>query len=54
MSYLMGKREIMKLRTAMEERDGGDFSLRDFHDVLLSEGSIPPTLMWEILGLSKN
>jgi len=54
MSYLMGKREIVKLRTAMEERDGGSFSLPDFHNALLSEGSIPPTLMWEILGLSKN
>jgi uncharacterized protein (DUF885 family) len=54
MTYLMGKREIMRLRTAAEQKDGGGFSLPDFHDALLSEGSIPPTLMWEILGLSKN
>jgi uncharacterized protein (DUF885 family) len=53
MSYLMGKREIMALRRAAEQRDGADFSLRAFHDALLREGSIPPTLMWEIMGLSK-
>ena len=52
MSYLMGKREIMDLRRAAETRDGDRFSLKAFHDALLAEGSIPPTLMWEILGLS--
>jgi uncharacterized protein (DUF885 family) len=53
MSYLMGKREIMALRQAAEERDGDRFSLKAFHDALLAEGSIPPTLMWDIMGLRK-
>ena len=53
LSYLMGKREIMMLREAAEDRDGEEFSERDFHDALLAEGSIPPTLMWEILGFEK-
>ncbi len=53
MSYLMGKREIMALRQAAEERDGDRFSLKAFHDALLAEGSIPPTLMWDIMGLQK-
>jgi uncharacterized protein (DUF885 family) len=54
MSYLMGKREIMALRQAAEERDGDQFSLKAFHDALLAEGSIPPTLMWDIMGLQKS
>ncbi|MFZ5981014.1 MAG: DUF885 domain-containing protein [Candidatus Zixiibacteriota bacterium] len=51
MSYLMGKREIMKLKKAMMEKQGDNFSIREFNDALLAAGSIPPTLMWEILGL---
>ena len=51
MSYLMGKRELMRLRDAAMTRDGADFNLKAFHDVLLAEGSIPPTLMWDVLGL---
>ncbi|MFH1687413.1 MAG: DUF885 domain-containing protein [bacterium] len=53
MSYLMGKLEILKLRQAAEARDGEEFSLRDFHDALLAEGSVPPALMWEVLGLGR-
>ncbi len=51
MSYLMGKREIMSLRDAAMARDGADFDQKAFHDALLAEGSIPPTLMWSVLGL---
>ncbi len=51
MAYLMGKLEIMKLREAMMLEQGDSFSLREFHDKLLAEGSVPPTLMWEVLGL---
>ncbi len=51
MSYLLGKREIMRLRAAAMARDGADFNLKAFHDALLAEGSIPPTLMWRVLGL---
>ncbi|MCP4684161.1 MAG: DUF885 domain-containing protein [bacterium] len=51
MSYLMGKREIERLRDAAIERDGDAFVERDFYDDLLAEGSIPPALMWKIMGL---
>lgn len=53
MSYLMGKREIERLRDAAMERDGELFSERDFYDALLAEGSIPPALMWDLMGLEK-
>ncbi|MFQ5452589.1 MAG: DUF885 domain-containing protein [Candidatus Zixiibacteriota bacterium] len=52
MSYLMGKREIMHLLEKAKERDGDNFSLQQFHDALLDEGSIPVTLMWKLMGLS--
>ena len=54
MSYLIGKTEIMRLLEAVRKRDGDNFSLKDFHDALLAEGSISPTLMWDIMGLPKN
>ena len=53
MSYLMGKREIMKLRQAMMKKEGDNFALGKFHDALLAEGSIAPALMWQVLGLKK-
>lgn len=53
MSYLMGKREIQNLRQAMMEQKGDNFTEREFNDALLAEGSIPTSLMWEILGLKK-
>ncbi|MEE8578068.1 MAG: DUF885 domain-containing protein, partial [candidate division Zixibacteria bacterium] len=51
MSYLMGKQEIMKLRQALEAREGDDFSEMDFHDALLAEGAIPPVLFWYLFEL---
>jgi len=53
MSYLMGKREIMKLRNAVMEKEGDNFSLLSFHDAILAEGSIPPAMLWEIMGVEK-
>ena len=53
MAYLMGKLEILKLRDATMKEKGDAFSLREFHDKLLAEGSVPPTLMWDVLGLKK-
>jgi len=53
MSYLMGKVEIQKLLEAMKKKEGDSFSLKGFHDRLLSEGSIPPTLLWEAWGLKQ-
>ncbi|MCB2230538.1 DUF885 domain-containing protein [bacterium] len=51
MCYLVGKVMIQQLRDDMMERDGEAFSEREFHDQLLSEGSIPPALVREAMGL---
>jgi uncharacterized protein (DUF885 family) len=42
MSYLIGKREIMSLRDDYRARMADRFTLRGFHDALLSHGTIPP------------
>jgi len=41
MSYLIGKKEIIKLRDECRERLGSLFELREFHNKLLSYGNIP-------------
>lgn len=53
MSYLIGKLQIMELRDAMMAKEGDNFSLKDFHDRLLAEGSLPPPLLWKIWGLKE-
>lgn len=50
-SYLIGKLEILNLRSAFKKKMGNSYNLKSFHDSLLAEGSIPPVLMWEILDL---
>lgn len=44
MSYLMGKRGILAIREAYQEALGDRFDLKEFHDRLLSLGSIPVPL----------
>lgn len=49
LSYKVGQREIQRWRAGAEDRLGGDFSLPDFHDRLLSLGSLPlPVLKREL------
>ena len=43
--YMLGKEGIRGLRREMEERQGNRFTLRRFHDDLLSYGSIPVSLI---------
>ncbi|HEY7968608.1 MAG TPA: DUF885 family protein, partial [Candidatus Limnocylindrales bacterium] len=41
LSYLLGKVLLLQLRADEQARLGSAFSLRDFHDTLLRNGSIP-------------
>jgi uncharacterized protein (DUF885 family) len=43
--YLVGWDAIRRLRRELEEREGSAFSLRGFHDMLLSFGSVPVSLI---------
>lgn len=45
MSYLIGKLEIEKMKEAVMARDGEEYSESDFHDELLAQGAIPPSLI---------
>ena len=51
MCYLVGKKEIERLRDDVAARDGDSFSEEDFYDRLLEEGSIPIPLIREAFGL---
>jgi len=41
LAYMIGKLELDRLRAAATEREGSAFSVRDFHDRVLSVGSLP-------------
>lgn len=47
--WLIGRSEILKLRSDFKERMGAQFTLSDFHDRLLKLGSLPPPLLREAL-----
>jgi uncharacterized protein (DUF885 family) len=47
LSYLIGKREILKLRDEYHKKLGSRFRLKEFHTNLLSYGSIPLKLIRE-------
>jgi uncharacterized protein (DUF885 family) len=49
MSYLLGKREVVRLADAWSAARGG--RLRTFHDELLSWGSLPPAVIAWGMGL---
>ncbi|MES2209921.1 MAG: DUF885 domain-containing protein [Chloroflexota bacterium] len=40
LTYMLGQREIARLRRELELRDGSNFDLRSFHDELLAHGSL--------------
>jgi hypothetical protein len=44
-SYFCGYSHLMELRTEAERALGRAFSRRDFHDFLLSQGTLPPALL---------
>jgi prolyl oligopeptidase len=41
LAYMIGKREIMKLREEARSRMGSRFDIKEFHDVVLRNGAIP-------------
>ncbi len=41
LAYMVGRREIVRLRQAATDRLGSAFDLRQFHDVVLRAGSLP-------------
>jgi uncharacterized protein (DUF885 family) len=49
--YAVGRRDLLALRDAYRARAGADFTLRAFHDELLSYGGLPVSLVRWGMGL---
>ncbi len=49
LSYKIGELKILELRGIAERELGADFSIRDFHDQLLANGSVPLALLEELM-----
>lgn len=52
LSYLLGKVLLLGLRVDEKRRLGDDFKLRDFHDTLLANGSLPISFHRRLLAAS--
>jgi len=44
-SYMMGALEIIRLRSETEEALGDSFDIKEFHDVVLKDGSVPLVML---------
>ncbi|MEX2425053.1 MAG: DUF885 domain-containing protein [Acidimicrobiia bacterium] len=49
LAYKMGQREIMRLRTKAQQAMGDGFSYADFHDVVLTNGSVPLAVLGRLV-----
>jgi uncharacterized protein (DUF885 family) len=49
-AYLVGKIEIMRFRSMAEEKLGVSFDLKEFHNVVLQNGSMPLLILEEVIG----
>ena len=51
LSYLLGRTLLLELRAGEQRRLGDAFSLRDFHDTLMRNGSLPISFHRRLLGV---
>jgi uncharacterized protein (DUF885 family) len=49
LAYMIGRREISRLRTVAEGRLGSRFNIRDFHGVVLGNGAVPLGVLEQIV-----
>jgi uncharacterized protein (DUF885 family) len=49
-AYMIGNLEIRKLRTEAEQALGAKFDVREFHDLVLADGSLPLWVLREKVG----
>lgn len=47
--YMLGKRELVRLRQEVAELQGDKFSLKEFHDTLLSFGTVPLSVLRKLV-----
>jgi len=49
LGYMLGRREIVRLRREAEERLGDDFDIRAFHDTVLGSGPVPLGILGDLV-----
>jgi uncharacterized protein (DUF885 family) len=49
-AYLIGQREILRLRDTAKTQLGSGFTLAKFHDVVLGNGAVPLDVLGELVG----
>lgn len=49
LSYMVGRLEIQRIRRAAEEALGARFDIREFHDVVLGNGSLPLRVLDDVV-----
>jgi uncharacterized protein (DUF885 family) len=54
LSYKMGQLIIRELRTQAEQKLGPKFDVREFHDAVLREGTLPMDLLKDVVGASSS
>ncbi len=50
LSYMIGEQEILSLREHAKDRLGDKYTLRDFDNVVLGQGSLPMAILKEVVG----
>ena len=45
LAYKLGDVKMMEMRNAMSDRLGSRFDIRDFHQIVLSEGALPLSMV---------
>ena len=49
LGYLVGQREILRLRDEARARLGAAFDIRDFHSAVLDHGSLPLAVLGQVV-----
>jgi uncharacterized protein (DUF885 family) len=49
LSYMVGRLEIQRIRTAAETALGDRFDIRGFHDLVLGNGPLPVSVLGEVV-----
>jgi uncharacterized protein (DUF885 family) len=49
LGYLVGQREILRLRATARARLGAAFDIRDFHAAILDHGTLPLPVLGEVV-----
>jgi len=49
LAYMIGRREIMRLRSMAQQEMGASFDIRGFHNIVLGSGSVPLPLLAQLV-----